>query len=53
VLARDDVEIMLQRMSDQEKLDTYGLRSGGVWHAYLRMAGVHELYEQVRGRSGV
>ena len=53
VLARDDVEIMLQRVNDLEKLDTYGRRSGGVWHAYLRMAGVHELYEQVRSRSGV
>jgi uncharacterized glyoxalase superfamily protein PhnB len=53
VLASGGVEIMLQRLEGQEKLDEYGRRPGGVWHAYLRMEGVQALYDQVRARPAV
>jgi hypothetical protein len=36
-----------------EKPDLYSMREGGVWHAYIRMTGVHALYETVRGKSFV
>jgi catechol 2,3-dioxygenase-like lactoylglutathione lyase family enzyme len=48
ILTRDAVEIMLQRVDAHETLDTYRRRAGGVWHVYLRMEGVHALYEAVR-----
>jgi uncharacterized glyoxalase superfamily protein PhnB len=50
VLARDGVEIMLQRLEGQQKLEVYRHRPGGVWHAYFRMEGVQALYDQVRAR---
>jgi len=48
ILARDQVEIMLQRLEEYEKPDLYTRRSGGVWHAYIRIVGVKELFESVR-----
>ena len=53
ILARDGIEIMLQRLEGQERLEVYRRRPGGVWHAYLRMEGVEELYRQLRGRPEV
>jgi catechol 2,3-dioxygenase-like lactoylglutathione lyase family enzyme len=44
-LQRDGVEIMLQRLPEYEKPDVYRLRPGGVWDAYIRMRGVHALYD--------
>ena len=51
ILRRDDIEIMLQYVAGYQKPDLYDLRNGGgVWDAYLRITGLHELYEQVKGR---
>lgn len=49
-LQRDGAEIMLQRMAGYRKPDLYGSRPGGVWDAYIRMRGVHALYETLRHR---
>lgn len=49
-LMRDGAEIMLQRLPGYEKPNLYDTRSGGVWDAYIRMNGVHRLYESVRDR---
>lgn len=48
ILFRDHIEIMLQRIENYQKADVYGLRSGGVWNAYIRTAGVEHLYEAVK-----
>lgn len=48
ILARDQVEIMLQRIEGYEKPDLYPRRSVGVWDAYIRVAGVKELFESVQ-----
>ena len=48
ILARDQVEIMLQRIEGYDKPDLYPRRSGGVWNAYIRVTGVKELFESVR-----
>ena len=48
ILARDRVEIMLQRIEGYEKPDLYSRRSGGVWDAYIRITGVKELFDAVR-----
>ena len=48
ILFRDHIEIMLQRIENYQKPDVYNLRSGGVWNAYIRTAGVKELYEAVK-----
>jgi catechol 2,3-dioxygenase-like lactoylglutathione lyase family enzyme len=51
VLERDGVEIMLQRVEGLERVDTYRQRAGGVWHVYLRVAGVHAFDAALR-RAG-
>ena len=48
ILLRDGVEIMLQRLEGYKKPDLYEQRSGGVWHAYVRVALVREYYDAVR-----
>lgn len=48
ILFRDHIEIMLQLIENYQKPDVYGLRAGGVWDAYIRTAGVKELYEAVK-----
>lgn len=53
ILVQGAVEIMLQRVDGRDKLDVYRQRPGGVWHAYLRVEGVEELYRQVRARPEV
>ena len=53
ILARDTVEIMLQRVEGYEKPELYSQRSGGVWDAYIRISNIEELYEQVKDRVSV
>ena len=48
ILLRDGVEIMLQRLEGYQRPNLYAQRSGGVWDAYVRIAGVREYYEAVR-----
>ena len=48
ILFRDHIEIMLQRIENYQRPDVYGLREGGVWDAYIRTAGVRELYDAVK-----
>ncbi len=50
ILARDEIEIMLQRIEGYQKPDLSPLRPAGVWDAYIRMEGVKEFYELVRAR---
>ena len=53
ILRRDNVEIMLQRIVDYEKPDLYNLRPGGVWDAYFRVEGVHDLFESVKDEATI
>ena len=47
-LVRDGAEIMLLGLAGYRKPDMAGLRPSGLWDAYMRMEGVHILYETVR-----
>ncbi len=49
-LQRDGVEIMLLRLAGYRKPDLSARRPEGLWDAYVRMTGVREWYEQVKGR---
>ena len=53
ILFRDHIEIMLQRLEGYEKSDVYNRRSGGIWDAYIRTAGVKDLYEAVKDQVTV
>lgn len=48
IMARDNIEIMLQRVPDYEKPDLYNIRPGGVWDAYIRMKDVKEFYNLIK-----
>ena len=48
IMARDNIEIMLQRLEGYEKPDLYNTRDGGAWDAYIRMKGVKDFYNEVR-----
>ena len=50
IVCRDQVEMMFQRIKGYQKPDLYHLRGGGVWDAYIRMEGVKEFYEAVKGK---
>jgi uncharacterized glyoxalase superfamily protein PhnB len=50
IMARDNIEIMLQKISGYEKPDLYSTRRGGVWDAYIRMKGVTEFYNEIRDK---
>lgn len=52
-LQRDGAEIMLLSLADYQKPDIRHLRPRGLWEAYLRMRGVHALYETVQGQPFV
>ena len=52
-LQRDAAEIMLLSLAGYKKPDLSGRRPEGLWDAYLRMRGVHALYEAVRGEPFV
>ena len=53
ILARDNIEIMLQRVNDYQKPDLYRSRPGGVWDVYIRTEGVKDLYESVRNEATI
>jgi len=53
IMARDNIEIMLQRIPGYEKPDLYSTRRGGVWDTYIRMKGVTQFYEEVRERAEI
>lgn len=44
-------EIMLLRLEGYTKPDLRARRPEGLWDAYIRMNGVHALYETLRGRD--
>ena len=50
-LQREGAEIMLLRQEGYRKPEV--TRAGGVWDAYIRTEGVHELYEEVRKKAPV
>ena len=50
---RDDAEIMLLSLPGYEKPDLSARRPAGLWDAYIRMSGVHALYESLRGEAFV
>ena len=52
-LQRDGAEIMLLSLPGYEKPDLSASRPEGLWDAYIRMQGVHALYETVRGEAFV
>jgi uncharacterized glyoxalase superfamily protein PhnB len=49
-VCRDDIEIMFQRVDGYQRPDFYHQRSGEVWDAYIRMAGVQEFYEALKDK---
>jgi len=50
---RDDAEIMLLSLPGYQKPDLSARRPAGLWDAYIRMRGVHALYESLRGEAFV
>jgi len=48
ILFRDHIEIMLQRVENYQKPETYGVRAGGVWDAYIRLSQVTKLYDAIK-----
>ena len=52
-LQRDAAEIMLLSMPGYVKPDLSARRPDGLWDAYIRMQGVHSLYETVQGEPFV
>lgn len=53
ILRRDEVAIFLMRIEEYNKPDLYDRRSGGVWDAYFRIAGLRELFEAVKDRLDI
>jgi len=52
-LQRDAAEIMLLSLLGYKKPDLSARRPEGLWDAYIRMRGVHALYDAVRGGAFV
>jgi catechol 2,3-dioxygenase-like lactoylglutathione lyase family enzyme len=52
-LQRDNAEIMLQRIEGFTRPASVPNGEGRVWHLYIRMSGVHTLYDSVRDRPFV
>ena len=52
-LQRDGAEIMLLSLPGYQKPDLSPLRPEGLWDAYIRVNGVHALYEGVRSQAFV
>jgi uncharacterized glyoxalase superfamily protein PhnB len=49
-LQRGPAEIMLLGLADYRKPDLRDRRPSGLWDAYIRVDGVHAMYESVEGR---
>lgn len=49
-LMRDPAEIMLLALADYEKPDLRDRRPVGLWDAYIRVDGVHALYQTLEGK---
>jgi len=52
-LQRDGAEIMLLSLAGYEKPDLSARRPEGLWDAFIRMRGVHALYDAVRHEAFV
>lgn len=52
ILSRDGVEIFLQRVEGYRKPDLSARRAGGVWDAYLQVAGLAGIWERVSELPG-
>ncbi len=52
-LQRDGAEIMLLSLAGYEKPDLSARRPEGLWDAYVRMRGVHALYDALRSEAFV
>jgi len=50
-LQRDGAEIMLLSLPGYKKPDLRVRRPEGLWDAYIRMQGVHTLYESIHGHE--
>ncbi len=50
-LMRDGVELMLLGLAGYQKPDQTDLRPEGLWDVYVRMRGVRDFYESLRGQS--
>jgi len=50
---RNGAEIMLLSLPGYEKPDLSSRQPQGLWDAYIRMTGVHALYDSVRGEPFV
>jgi catechol 2,3-dioxygenase-like lactoylglutathione lyase family enzyme len=50
---RDGAEIILLSLAGHRKPDLRSRRPEGLWDAYIRMQGVHALYESVRSEAFV
>lgn len=48
VLARDGVELMLQKCDDVARV-----RAADIWHVYLRVAGVRDLFDAARNNPAI
>jgi uncharacterized glyoxalase superfamily protein PhnB len=49
-LQRGAAEIMFLALADYEKPDLRGRRPSGLWDAYIRVDGVHSLYQNMEGQ---
>jgi uncharacterized glyoxalase superfamily protein PhnB len=49
-LQRGPAEIMLLALTDYEKPDLRGRRPSGLWDAYIRVDGVHSLYQSMEAQ---
>jgi uncharacterized glyoxalase superfamily protein PhnB len=52
-MPRDGAEIMLLSVAGYEKPDLSARRPEGIWDAYVRMRGVHALYDALRREAFV
>jgi uncharacterized glyoxalase superfamily protein PhnB len=50
-LTRGPAEIILLALEGYEKPDLRYLRQNGLWDAYIRLDGVHALYQTIEGES--
>lgn len=53
ILSRDEVCIFLQQLDGYRQPDLYERRDGGVWHVYIQMRGVRELFRTLSQREDV